>query len=190
LVIGDVSGKGVPASLFMAVTKTMIKAKATKGLAPETVLTHVNQDLSLENDSMMFVTLFLGILDTGTGELEYCNAGHNPPLLLSPSGRVLTLHPTGGIALGVAEERVYQSRKINLQKGDSLFLYTDGVTEAMNKGEELFSEGRLIQELAEMRDKSLQEIITGVMGKIESFSAGVPQADDITLMVIRYHGKE
>jgi len=189
LVIGDVSGKGIPASLFMAVTKTMIKAKATKGLSPETVLTHVNQDLSLENDSMMFVTLFLGILDTGTGELEYCNAGHNPPLLLSPSGRVLILQPTGGIALGVVEEVVYQSRKVILKKGDSLFLYTDGVTEAMNKSEELFSEGRLIKELAEMKGKSIQEIVTDVMGKVSSFSAGVPQADDITLMVIRYYGK-
>jgi sigma-B regulation protein RsbU (phosphoserine phosphatase) len=154
------------------------------------VLTQVNQDLSLDNDSMMFVTLFLGILDTGTGELEYCNAGHNPPLLLSPTGRVLILQPTGGIALGVAEEGVYQSRKVILQKGDSLFVYTDGVTEAMNKREELFSEGRLIKELAEMKGKSLQEIVTGVMGKVGSFSAGVPQADDITLMVIRYHGKK
>jgi sigma-B regulation protein RsbU (phosphoserine phosphatase) len=189
-VIGDVSGKGVPASLFMAVTKTMIKAKATKGLSPEKVLTHVNQDLSLDNDSMMFVTLFLGILDTGTGELEYCNAGHNPPLLLSPAGRVLILQPTGGIALGVAEEGVYQSRKVILQKGDSLFLYTDGVTEAMNKREELFSEGRLIKELADMKGKSIQEIVTGVMGKVSGFSAGVPQADDITLMVIRYYGKK
>ena len=189
-VIGDVSGKGVPASLFMAVTKTMVKAKATKGLSPEKVLTQVNQDLSLDNESMMFVTLFLGILDTGTGELEYCNAGHNPPLLLSPAGRVLILQPTGGIALGVAEEGVYPSRKVILQKGDSLFVYTDGVTEAMNKREELFSESRLIKELAEMKGKSLQEIVTGVMGKVGSFSAGVPQADDITLMVIRYHGKK
>ncbi len=189
-VIGDVSGKGVPASLFMAVTKTMVRAKATKGLSPEKVLTHVNQDLSLDNESMMFVTLFLGILDTRTGELEYCNAGHNPPLLLSPAGSVLILQPTGGIALGVAEEGVYQSRKVTLQKGDSLFVYTDGVTEAMNKKEELFSEGRLIKELAEMKGKSLQEIVTGVMAKVGSFSAGVPQADDITLMVIRYYGKK
>jgi sigma-B regulation protein RsbU (phosphoserine phosphatase) len=189
-VIGDVSGKGVPASLFMAVTKTMVKARAAKGLPPEKVLTRVNQDLSLDNESMMFVTLFLGILNTRTGELEYCNAGHNPPLLLSPAGRVFVLQPTGGIALGVAEEGVYQSRKVILQKGDSLFLYTDGVTEAMNKREELFSEGRLIKELAEMKGKSIQEIVTGVMGKVGSFSAGVPQADDITLMVISYYGKK
>ena len=154
--VGDVSGKGVPASLLMAVTKTMVKAKATQGLSPEKVLTHVNQDLSLDNESMMFVTLFLGILDTRTGELEYCNAGHNPPLLLSPAGRVLILQPTGGIALGVAEEGVYQSRKVILQRGDSLLLYTDGVTEAMNKREELFSEGRLIKELAEMKGQSIR----------------------------------
>jgi sigma-B regulation protein RsbU (phosphoserine phosphatase) len=186
--IGDVSGKGVPASLFMAVTKTLVKSKATKGLSPDKVLTRVNQDLSLDNESMMFVTLFLGILDIRTGELEYCNAGHNPPLLLSAAGSVQPVQPTGGIALGVAEERVYQSRKIILQRGDVIFLYTDGVTEAVNRREELFSEARLIQELVAMKGKSIQEIVADLMAKVGSFSAGVPQADDITLMVIRFDG--
>jgi sigma-B regulation protein RsbU (phosphoserine phosphatase) len=189
-VVGDVSGKGVPASLFMAVTKTLIKTKATKGLSPENVLNRVNQDLSLDNESMMFVTLFLGILHTSTGELEYCNAGHNPPLLLSASGEVIKLQPTGGIALGVAEDCLYKARRTALRRGDTLFLYTDGVTEAMDKEEALFSEERLIRELAPMNGNSLKEIVSGIMEKVGSFSEGVPQSDDITLMVIRYNGEE
>lgn len=186
--IGDVSGKGVPAALFMAVTKTMVKTKATKGLSPENVLNRVNQDLSLDNESMMFVTLFFGILDTATGELEYCNAGHNPPMLLSAAGDVATLQATGGVALGVAEDWNYRSRRITLREGDTLFLYTDGVTEAMDKGEELFSENRLKEELVRVNGKTLKEIVSGIMGKVSSFSEGVPQADDITLMAIRYNG--
>lgn len=187
-VIGDVSGKGVPASLFMAVTKTLVKTKATQGLSAENVLNRVNQDLSLDNESMMFVTLFLGILNTVTGEVVYSNAGHNPPFLLSASGTITPLQPTGGIALGVAEECVYRSRKITMQKGDALFLYTDGVTEAMDEREDLFSEGRLMQDLVPLSGKSLKEIISGIMGNVEHFSEGVPQADDITMMVIRYFG--
>ncbi|HSR13781.1 MAG TPA: SpoIIE family protein phosphatase, partial [Thermodesulfobacteriota bacterium] len=187
--IGDVSGKGVPSSLFMAVTSTLIKGAAAKGLSPETVLTHVNRDLCRENDSMMFVTLFLGMLDTRTGELGYCNAGHNPPLIIAREGSVLPLQPTGDIALGVTEDAVYHRRKITLQEGDSVFLYTDGVTEAMNKKEELFSEGRLIAELAATKAKPLQDIVAGIMEKVGSFSAGVPQTDDITVMAIRYNGK-
>ncbi|PKN65707.1 MAG: serine/threonine protein phosphatase [Deltaproteobacteria bacterium HGW-Deltaproteobacteria-15] len=186
--IGDVSGKGVPASLFMAVTKTLVKTKATQGLSAENVMIRVNQDLSLDNESMMFVTLFFGILNTVTGEVVYSNAGHNPPFLLSAAGTITPLQSTGGIALGVAEDCVYRSRKITMQKGDALFLYTDGVTEAMDGREELFSEGRLMQDLAPLSGRSLKEIISGIMGNVEHFSEGVPQADDITMMVIRYFG--
>jgi sigma-B regulation protein RsbU (phosphoserine phosphatase) len=151
-------------------------------------MNRVNQDLSLDNESMMFVTLFFGILNTATGEVEYCNAGHNSPLLLSAAGMIAPLQPTGGVALGVAEECVYRSRKIAMQKGDALFLYTDGVTEAMDKREELFSEDRLVQELVPLNGKPLKEIVSGIMGDVETFSEGVPQADDITLLVIRYLG--
>jgi sigma-B regulation protein RsbU (phosphoserine phosphatase) len=153
-------------------------------------MTRVNQDLSLDNESMMFVTLFFGILNTVTGEVEYCNAGHNPPMLLSAGGGITPLQPTGGVALGVAEECVYRSRKITLQKGDALFLYTDGVTEAMDKEEELFSEERLIRELVPLNGKPLKEIVSAIMGNVAGFSEGVPQADDITVMVIRYFGLE
>ncbi|RJR31238.1 MAG: HAMP domain-containing protein [Desulfobacteraceae bacterium] len=188
--IGDVSGKGVPASLFMAVTKTLIKTKATQGLSAENVLSRVNQDLSLDNDSMMFVTLVFGILNTVTGEVVYSNAGHNPPFILSAGGTITPLEPTGGIALGVAEDCVYRSRKFTLQRGDALFLYTDGVTEAMDRQEALFSEERLKRDLGPLSGKSLKEIISGIMGNVENFSEGVPQADDITMLVIRYFGEK
>jgi phosphoserine phosphatase RsbU/P len=186
--IGDVSGKGVPASLFMAVTKTLIKTKATKGLSTEVVLSRVNQDLSMDNESMMFVTLFLGILDIRTGELEYCNAGHNPPVILAADGRIETLPLTRSMALGVDETAVFRSLRITLGKGDGLFLYTDGVTEAMDRQEELFSEQRLMEELRTRSTHPMSEVISGVMGKVRLFSEGVPQADDITVMVIRYYG--
>lgn len=144
----------------------------------------------MDNDSMMFVTLFFGILDTKNGELEYCNAGHNPPFLLCSDGRVEMLQPTGGVALGVVEDCVYRSRKISLHRGDTLFLYTDGVTEAMDRNENLFSEERLIEELRRLNGRSLRETVSGIMSEVKGFSEGVPQADDITMLVLRYNSKQ
>ncbi|MBN1104437.1 MAG: SpoIIE family protein phosphatase [Deltaproteobacteria bacterium] len=186
--IGDVSGKGVPAALFMAITRTLIKTKATQGLTPDKVLSRVNQDLALDNPSMMFVTLFLGILNTRTGEVEYGNAGHNPPYLIRDDGRLELVPGTGGTALGVLEDCVYRSRKISLRKGDTLFLFTDGVTEATDREENLFSDERLVKELALLRGRPLTDVITGIMTRVNAFAEGVPQADDITMLVLRYHG--
>jgi len=186
--VGDVSGKGVPASLFMAISMTLIKTKATKGLPPERVLSRVNQDLSLDNPSLMFVTLFLGILNIRTGEVEYCNGGHNPPYIIHSNGDVEPVETTNGMALGVMEDFSYQSRKMVLQKGETLFLYTDGVTEAMNKGYELFSEERLKKEITALKDKPVEEVVAGVMEKIRAFSQGMSQSDDITMMILRLKG--
>jgi len=187
--IGDVSGKGVPASLFMAVTKILIKAKAVKGLTPETILARVNEDLSIDNPSMMFVTLFLGILDVTNGEIVYCNGGHNPPYIIRADGEITQLEGTKGMALGVMEDLTYQSKNITLKKGDNLFLYTDGVTEAVNQQDELFSEKRLEMGLSDLRDQSLKEIISGIMERLEVFSKGVPQADDITMLALKFHNE-
>ena len=186
--VGDVSGKGVPASLFMAISMTLIKTKATKGLPPERVLSRVNQDLSLDNPSLMFVTLFLGILNIRTGEVEYCNGGHNPPYIIHSNGDVEPVETTNGMALGVMEDFSYKSRKMVLQKGETLFLYTDGVTEAMNKGYELFSEERLKKEITALKDKPVEEVVAGVMEKIRAFSQGMSQSDDITMMILRLKG--
>ena len=187
--VGDVSGKGVPASLFMAITMTLIKTKATRGLTPEKVLSRVNEDLSLDNPSLMFVTVFLGILNVRTGEMVYCNGGHNPPYIVHNNGDIKPLETTNGMALGVVEDFSYKSKKIVLQKGDTIFLYTDGVTEAMNEKEELFSEERLKKEINVLKDKPIQEVVAGIMQKTKAFSQGVPQSDDITMMILRYYGE-
>ena len=186
--VGDVSGKGVPASLFMAITNTLIKTKATRGLSPEDVLSRVNEDLAMDNPSMMFVTLFLGILNIRTGELRYANGGHNPPFLIRSGGKVVPLEMTGDVALGVVEEFTFQSRQVTLQPGDTVFLYTDGVTEAMNAQEELFGEPRLVSELERLRDAPMRELVQGVMEAIHAFSHGLDQSDDITMLRLLWKG--
>jgi len=129
--VGDVSGKGVPASLFMAITKTLIKTRATKDMPPEVVLNQVNQDLSEDNPSLLFVTLFLGTLNIKDGTIEYCNGGHNPPYIIRESGEIEAVEMTGGLALGVMEDFSFQSKRIVLNRGDAIFIYSDGVTEAV-----------------------------------------------------------
>ncbi|MBW2357139.1 MAG: SpoIIE family protein phosphatase [Deltaproteobacteria bacterium] len=188
--VGDVSGKGVPAALFMAMTKILIKTKATRNLTPDIVLTRVNQDLTLDNPALMFVTLFLGILNLRTGELEYSNGGHNPPYLIRRDGHLEPLATTHGMALGVMEDVSYQSKKILVQKGEKVFLYTDGVTEAMNERYELFSGERLEKELSAMGEKSLEGIINGLMSKIRIHAESEPQSDDITMLMLTYNGPQ
>ena len=186
--VGDVSGKGVPAALHMAITKILLKTKAQQGLPPETILARVNEDLALDNPSMMFVTLFLGILNVRTGELAYCSAGHPSPYLLRAGERVKPLPAENGMALGVVGDFAYRFRTEMLKKNDCLFLYTDGVTEAADVHCELFEEERLVQALMELKDKNLKAIIEGVLERIEDFAGNAPQADDITMMVVRYKG--
>jgi sigma-B regulation protein RsbU (phosphoserine phosphatase) len=186
--VGDVSGKGVPAALFMAVSKTLVKMKATRGLTSDQVLSTVNQDLSLENPSLMFVTILLGILNIRSGELEYSNGGHPPPFILRTDGEVMELELPEGLPLGVMEDYDYQSKKIVLKKGETIFLYTDGVTEAMNPEEELFSDERLKQTLARLRESDIKEIAHGVQSETETFSTGTTQSDDITMLALRFYG--
>ncbi len=186
--VGDVSGKGVPASLFMAITNTLIKTKATRGLTPDAVLTRVNEDLAMDNPSMMFVTLFLGILNIRTGELSYANGGHNPPYIIHAGGDVEPVEMTGDVALGVVENFVYRSRTVFLEKGDTLFLYTDGVTEAMDLNDELYGEERMVRELDRLREAPIKELIEGIMQSIREYSYGAPQTDDITMMRLIYKG--
>jgi len=188
-VIADVSGKGIPAALFMALTKTLLKAKATMGLATDKIISRVNEDLCIGNDMSMFVTVFCGILNVKTGEVQYTNGGHNPPLLIKGSGDVAYLEKSGELLVGAMEEAQYTARTITFGPGDSLFLYTDGVTEAMNERNELFSEERLQKELSECQDKNVDHMVSEVMQKIEGFTGSAPQSDDITMMMITYKGK-
>jgi PAS domain S-box-containing protein len=184
--IGDVAGKGVPASLFMAITMTLLKTRATKGMTPDRVVARVNQDLSLDNPSLTFVTLFLGIINIHTGELDYCNAGHIPPYLIPENGDIEALEKTGGLVLGIAGDFEFSSKRIVLDEGDKLFLYTDGITESTNKAREFFSEKRLEKALALFKDKSIREVSSGVINEVKDFYQGEPQADDITIMILKY----
>ena len=185
-VIGDVSGKGVPAAMFMAVCRTLLKATALKGLSPSECFDEVNKVLYHESVRSMFVTVFYGVLNTRTGELQYCNGGHNPPYVLSRDGNVSLLEPTKSIALGAIEKANYQSRKIVLQPQDIVVLYTDGVTEAMDANGSEFTNERLEEYLRSVRDSSLTELTEGAVREVKSFSVGVPQSDDITLLALRY----
>jgi phosphoserine phosphatase RsbU/P len=185
-VVADVSGKGVPAALFMAVSMTLLKATARRGLPPEEILARVNDELSHDNQVNMFVTVFCGILDTVTGEVVYANAGHNHPLLMGKSGEARYLKTINGLALGVMEDAPYRREELRLEPGDSLFLYTDGVTEAMNTAEELFGDDRLRRELEALAGKDPDAVTAVIMGRVKEYAAGAPQSDDITIMVVQY----
>lgn len=186
--VGDVSGKGVPAALFMAVTKTLLKVVAERGLEPGEVLAKVNDDLAAENDSCMFVTLFLAVLDVRTGEVRYSNAGHNAPLYMRESGEVEWIASACEPMAGAMEGMHYTTGTMFLAPGDSLFIYTDGVTEAMNMDDALFGEERLQDAVAGGSDASVTDTIRDVDAAIKSFSAGAEQSDDITMLAVTYLG--
>ena len=187
-VIGDVSGKGVTAAIFMAVSRTLIRATGITGVTAQECMNYVNRLLCNDNDSGMFVTVFYGILNLTTGEVEYVNAGHNPPYVLSGQD-VEMVKMTGGTVLGCMEDLNYSFQKIQLNPGDLLFLFTDGVTEAFNTMEEAYGEERLVTFLDAHKTTSIEEIVKQSNQSVSDFSAGVPQSDDITLLAIRYHGQ-
>ncbi|HSB80561.1 MAG TPA: SpoIIE family protein phosphatase [Candidatus Methylomirabilis sp.] len=185
ILLGDVSGKGVPAALFMAVTKTLLSATALAMDSPAPILTRVNDRLSLNNDASMFVTVFCGILDVPSGRIVYTNAGHNPPAVLRHAGGIELLEAGRSPALGIEEGLEYEVFDAKLDPGDCLFLYTDGVTEAMNGQEEMFSEDRLWAELSAASVGSAKDLAIAVLQKVTAFTGDVPQADDIAVLVLR-----
>lgn len=187
--IGDVSGKGVPASLFMAVTKTLFRATAGNGGTPGEILARLNAEICRDNESCMFVTFFCAILNIRTGEVDYSNGGHNLPYYLHHDG-VSPLENAGGRALGVLEQSPYLSGRMVLSPGEALLLYTDGVTEAMDSQEMLYSDQRLEQFLASNRGSSPRQMISDLVNDVRHFAAGAPQSDDITGLALLYFGTE
>lgn len=188
-VMADVSGKGMPAALFMAVSRTMLKATALLGSKPGDVLEIVNDLLCKENVSTLFVTVFYGILNIRTGEVEYGNGGHNLPFILRKNGEVEMMKKTGGMGLAVMEEMPFENATLQLNEGDSMFLYTDGVTEAMDINDNLYTDPRLEQLLNKLNtNSSINDIMNGVITDIKQFASGAPQADDITILILRYEG--
>ncbi|MFA7418367.1 MAG: SpoIIE family protein phosphatase [Melioribacteraceae bacterium] len=185
-VIGDVSGKGVPAAIFMAVSRTLIRATALKGIPPDECLTYVNNLLSNESVASMFVTVFYGVLDYRKGELTYANGGHNPPYIVSSEGKVAPLELTGGLALGVVEGITFSSKKIQLDKGDTIFTFTDGVTEAMNNDFDLYSEERLEKLLTDKFALNVTELVNHTFESVHFYAEGAIQSDDITVLALKY----
>jgi sigma-B regulation protein RsbU (phosphoserine phosphatase) len=184
LAIGDVSGKGVPAALFMAVTRTLIRASAEDETDPAAIVARVNNRLAENNPNLMFATLLLGVLDLDTGELQWANAGHPPPLVVGEDGAVRTLEGRSGPACGVQEDLSYQGLSTILESGETLIGYTDGVTDAADARGAQYGLERVVHTVARPGAPSVQ--LTGrLLDDIHAFAKGVEQSDDITLIVIR-----
>ncbi|MFB3787210.1 MAG: SpoIIE family protein phosphatase [bacterium] len=187
--VGDVSDKGVPAALFMAVTKALFRAYGQENLPLGEVVGIVNNELSRENDSQMFVTVFCGIIDLATGGIEYCDGGHENPLIAARDGSVRLVEKAGGTALGFLPDTPYISETIQLEPGDTFFLYTDGVNEAMDPHHKQFSVGRLQACLEEAAAFPPADLTRHVVDRVHRHAGTEPQSDDITVMAIRYLGR-
>ena len=189
-VMADVSGKGVPAALFMAITRTLLKATALFVTSPTSCMRKLNDLLAVENDQMMFVTIFYGVLHLPSGRVAYVNAGHNPPYLRRADGTVEPVARTGGMAVAVSDGFVYREGSVQLAPGDLLFLYTDGITEAFDIDAQEYGDQRLEAVLRGLDGQGLEpaDVCTAVLADVRQFERGAPQADDITCMALRWQG--
>lgn len=185
-VMADVSGKGVPAALFMVIAKTLIKNHAQNGLQPCDTFTAVNRLLCEGNDAGLFVTAWMGVLDIESGKLTYVNAGHNPPLIRQNKGSFEYLRSRPGFVLAGIETVKYRQNELMLQPGDRLFLYTDGITEATSADMELYGEDRLSEYLNNHAGNSAEDILHGLKSDVDSFVGEAPQFDDMTMLMLDY----
>ena len=186
----DVSGKGIPAAMFMMTAKTIIRDLAERGLSVNEIFTLANEKLCENNESGMFVTAWMGKLDIETGKLSFANAGHNPPLLVHASGECEYLKSRTGFVLAGMEGMIYRANEMELKKGDRIFLYTDGVTEATNENEALYGEDRLLSYIDKNKNLKAEELLSGLKEDIDSFVGDAPQFDDITMLLFDYKKKE
>lgn len=186
IMIADVSGKGIPAALFMALSRIVVRVNATwYGRRPAAAIRDANTIISNDAKSGMFVTLFYGFLDAATRTLTYVNAGHNPPMHFHAADGMLTELPATGIAMGVLLDAAYTQESVQLVPGDILVLYTDGITEAENANLEMFGVERLEKTILASRGSSANELVRVILDAVKSFTGDHPQSDDITLMVVR-----
>ena len=183
IAVADVSGKGVPAALFMMSSRTLLHGAVLGHADPGDVLTAVNQQLHERNDAAMFVTVFLAVFDPATGDFIYANGGHNPPLVATTDGAT-ELPMTSGVALGILPGVVYESRQISMAPGDLVVLYTDGVTEAENAAKEQFGTERLFQVFADGSPWDARTAGNAVLDAVAAFAGGAPQSDDITCLTL------
>lgn len=191
VIMADVSGKGVPAALFMVIAKTLIKNHTQLGKTPAEVFTAVNSQLCENNEAGMFVTAFMGVLDFSNGKFVYVNAGHNAPLIKRCNGQFEWLKARPGFVLAGMEDINYKEAELTLEKGDVFFTYTDGVTEALNVEKDLYSDQRLIDTLNKSIDQNLsvKETLHYIKEDIDCFAEGEEQADDITILGLQYNGR-
>ncbi|MDO5580260.1 MAG: SpoIIE family protein phosphatase [Planctomycetia bacterium] len=186
LIVGDVSGKGIPAALFMSITQTLQRNLSHQSLDPGKIASNLNQLLTNQNNTGMFVTWWIGVLNTRTGELSYCNAGHNHPFLKRADGSVLKLEEVHGLPLAIVADNVYESSKINLHHGDLLVLYTDGVSEAFRSESECYTPERLSEFMRITKFESAGDALTKIGKNLDEFVNGWEQSDDITLLIAQY----
>ena len=189
LVIADVSGKGVPAALFMVAAKILIKYGMKQGMSPEEAFSAANKRLIESNDMELFVTAWLVLIDLDTGECTEVNAGHEHPAVRKSGGTFELVKYRHSPALAALEGMTFKERSFRLDPGDSLFVYTDGVTEATNSEMKLFGEERLINALNKNRGADPDELLNNVKASIDEFVGDAPQFDDITMLAFRYNGK-
>ncbi len=186
--IGDVAGKGVPAALFMAVSRTILRATALQGIDPAGCLSYVNRILGTQREGAVFVTVFYAILHTGTGDVEFCIGGHNPPYRVSSAGEIAAIAEPGGVVVGLLppSEVRYESGHLRLHGEDAIFLFTDGVTEAMSSDGAFFGERALRRNLSAGAGLSAQEMARSVLGAVTEFTQSAVQSDDITVMAVKW----
>ncbi len=187
--IGDVSGKGIPASLFMAVTRTLLRSVADKSKNIADIVSSMNKTLTLNNESNMFVTFFAGILDIEKGELKYCNAGHNPPVLIKKDKTIQYFNITKSIPVGLFDSYEYQEEAMKFEKGDQIFLYTDGLTEAEDKDNNLFGDDHLLQTIQNNYGCTPKQLIKNVTIEVRNHVKEHIQSDDLTMLCITYIGE-
>ena len=186
VLVADVSGKGIPAAMFMMTAKTIIKDLAESGLAVHEIFTRANEKLCESTESGMFVTAWMGILDLETGNLQFANAGHNPPLLKRADGSFTYLKTRAGFVLAGMEGMRYRAGELTLSPGDRLFLYTDGVSEATNTETELYGEERLLAFMNQNADGKAETLLPALKANIDAFVGEAPQFDDITMLMLDY----
>jgi len=186
-VVGDVSGKGVPAALMMAVTKTLLKSRAGNDKSTASILTHVNNEIAKDNDTYMFITVFIAILNTNTGELVYSNAGHNPSFIIKHDDKeVVKLSDLHGPVIGAMEEMTYSETKLNIDQNDIVIAYTDGVTESQNKKEELYSDAKFVSFLEDWEYSTPKSLIEEIIKSVKDHEDGAEQFDDITALAVQF----
>ncbi len=183
IAIGDVCGKGVPASLFMAVVVTVLRSCAREGNDVAATIERANSILCRENASSMFATVFFAVLDLHSGLLHYCNCGHNPPIVVSPDGQARAL-PGGGLPLALFQSRSFDVPSVTLAPGDKILLFTDGVTEAMNPSGDEFGDARLLDSLGRARGLAAHGLVREIFSALQAFTLGAEQSDDITCLAI------